>query len=59
MKTLIWKFKYTRHMQRRANCSFGFAWANAAAWVEAFGIFEETPEDAAEEEMSNWDGEGL
>lgn len=45
-------------MQRRANCSFGFAWANADAWVEAFGM-DDTPSNAAEEEMSNWDGEGL
>jgi hypothetical protein len=58
MRALIWKFKYTRHMQRRANCSFGFAWANADAWVEAFGM-DDTPSNAAEEEMSNWDGEGL
>jgi hypothetical protein len=55
MKTLIWKFWFIRHMQKRANCSFAFAWENACAWVEAFGI-EMLPIEAAEEEMSNWEG---
>ncbi len=33
MKTLIWKFWFIRHMQKRANCSFAFAWENACAWA--------------------------
>jgi hypothetical protein len=59
IKTLLWKYLYARRMQQRANYSFGRAWENACAWVEAFGIDEHTPHEAAEEEMSNWDGEGL
>lgn len=58
MKRLLWKFSYTRYMQRVANCSFSFAWESANASLELFDM-DCSPQEAADEEMSCWEGEGL
>ncbi len=54
MKTLIWKFRYARHMMRRADVPFLWAWGCAGASLECFGIDDMNGPDAADEEMSNW-----
>lgn len=54
MKTLIWKFRYARRMQKRAGVSFSFAWVSAGAALEGFAMDDMTGPEAADEELSYW-----
>jgi len=54
MKNFIWKLLFCFHMMRIAKTEFGFSWECAESWLEMFGIFECSPFEAVEEEISNW-----
>lgn len=55
MKTFYWKFRYAYWMHRIVGLSFDFCWQAATAAIADWdGIFEYTPLEAVEIELSYW-----
>ena len=55
MKELIWKIRYAWHMRKRSGADLYFCWQAAVTATECNDSWQiDTPEDAADEEMSYW-----